>query len=340
MKLSRKFAEPNVFTQIKALFIVHRVSTEVEQNAKTEWCNALLSLRNEQDEKLGQNYFAIESVSSSGSSLSTVQELKAAAFLRCYSVYLFNFMEYQQKKLMKQTLPSLSDSWSSLSELLEGTKKVRSAAPDISLFRQITELLIKDENDILKDLTAFYEKNYQQLKKYNKNGKSEGDLIRLIQQFNPNYQGIVSDTVADKKKFIAVRSKKTEMLKKNATVMEMKKKIISSKQTKTPLRVVPAQKQTKIPTSLVDSVRKSVGQPLTKEILVVRPVVKFVKSDTQKKFEKGKGLSSLLSSVSSSFSLPSSSSFTFRKKKNPAGNKKSIINVTKKSVKTEKKCSK
>jgi hypothetical protein len=333
MKLSRKFAEPNVFTQIKALFILHRVSTQVEQNAKTEWCNALLSLRKEHDEKLGQNYFAIESVSSSASSLSTVQELKAAEFLRCYSVYLFNFMEYQQKKLMKQTLPSVSDTWSSLSELLEGTKKVRSVAPDISLFRQITELLIKDENDILKDLTAFYEKNYQQLKKYNKNGKSEGDLIRLIQQFNPNYQGFVSETVADKKKIIAVRSKKTEMLKKNATVMEMKKKIISSKQTKTPLRVVSAQKHTKIPTVLVNSVRKSVGQPLTKEILVVRPVVKFVKSDApRKEYEKGKGLSSLLSSVSSSFN--------FRKKENPAGDKKSIINVTKKSVKTEKKCSK
>jgi hypothetical protein len=342
VKLSRKFAEHNVFTQIKALYILHLVSEKVEEKAKTVWRNAVLSLRDEFDEKLGQNYFAAESVNSSLSSLTTVQELNAAEFLRYYSDYLFHFMEYQQKKITKQISSSVPDTSNDLSYLLEGIKKIRSMTSDLAVLQWTTELIINDEKDILFELTTMYEKNYQQIRKVDKSGKSEDDLIRLIQHFIPNYPKMVSDSVA-KKKIVSAQSKKVEVLKKIMVSKEMEGRISSSKQISKPppKSVAPSKQKLTIPKVLDDSVRKSVRQPAIKEKVVIPPVLKFVKSSTpRKKFEEGKGLSTLFSSVSSSLNLPSFSSLSLNKKPNQASNKKSVIDATKKSAKIEKKSSK
>eukprot|EP00981_Chlorochromonas_danica_P000718 scaffold156_cov173-Ochromonas_danica.AAC.6 len=74
-KLSRKFADVNVFSKTKAILTIHKVFQEADEKPKLAWAKAIRSMKQEVDEKVDDVFFSLESVADSSIIASNAQEL-------------------------------------------------------------------------------------------------------------------------------------------------------------------------------------------------------------------------------------------------------------------------
>ncbi len=92
-KLSRKLAETNVFSQIKVALSLHYVFQHCSDEAKVAWSKAIVSMKNEMDERLGQYFFSIDYLTDALSSAGTVLELEYIELTKNYLLYIINLLE-------------------------------------------------------------------------------------------------------------------------------------------------------------------------------------------------------------------------------------------------------
>lgn len=97
VKLSRKFAEKNVFTQLKSVIVLHTVMQSlVEPEAQTAWSTAIESMCEERDEKMNCNFFALSLIEETGSCANTAMELETTELARQYIPYVFDIIALRQ----------------------------------------------------------------------------------------------------------------------------------------------------------------------------------------------------------------------------------------------------
>ena len=61
-KFSRKLAESNIFTKLKSVLSIHKITANLEEKAQNALIESIRSLRLEIDEKVGQPFFSLDSI--------------------------------------------------------------------------------------------------------------------------------------------------------------------------------------------------------------------------------------------------------------------------------------
>lgn len=208
IKLSRKFSESNIFTQLKTCYILHYVMDQIDSKAKLEWSKAIHSMRSELDEKLGRYYFSLENISEAMISATTVMELEAVDFTRCYAQYVFKYIEYQQKRILASSstknsnkkvsttsVSSIADikSLTAIVELAEKNMKLLETnnklqelnqKVDSEIMEQVYDHLLQNQVQLLQDLIVIYENNA------NLDSHLDSEIIQLIQFYQPSFSKI------------------------------------------------------------------------------------------------------------------------------------------------------
>jgi len=91
-KFSRKLAEDNVYTKLKALMSIHRLMQYCDSGAKAAVAKCMRSLRKEYDAKTDLNFFAEECVEEAPTTAATVAELEASDLLLAYADYVYDYV--------------------------------------------------------------------------------------------------------------------------------------------------------------------------------------------------------------------------------------------------------
>lgn len=131
VKLSRKFAEPNIYTVIKTLLVVHLIMEKSSQNGRETLGNLFSCLRTEIDDKIGKIYFDVDNIEVVAKQASTVQELQAVEFARIYSSYVFEYTEIKSNFTVLTTKLEYETRISELLALKELGENVLKSSADI-----------------------------------------------------------------------------------------------------------------------------------------------------------------------------------------------------------------
>jgi hypothetical protein len=108
-KLSRKMSEASIYTKLKVLLSLHILSNNLPDKTKYVVIKCIQSLRSTIDEKVGAEFFSLDTIESSAASVSTVGEVEAVELTSAYGQYYFSFMDDVVKVLdvsMSQKLSS------------------------------------------------------------------------------------------------------------------------------------------------------------------------------------------------------------------------------------------
>jgi len=97
-KISRKLFEPNIYTKLKSLIIIHKLIEHSDHGARNAIMECINSLQKEQDPKTGQLYFSFETIEEMGKAATNVQELEAVEFTKGYASYVFDFVALRGDK--------------------------------------------------------------------------------------------------------------------------------------------------------------------------------------------------------------------------------------------------
>ena len=146
VKLSRKFAESNVYTKLKSVLVVHRLSLGVSGKAREVLLNTLVSLRSEKDEKTDDVHFAEESIEHAATDATTVAEIQAVEFARSYTSYLFELLHLRSSGSGSDScVPEIVDESSAVTNIFSSAKVLRlleqSQALEESTVRLMSTLL-------------------------------------------------------------------------------------------------------------------------------------------------------------------------------------------------------
>lgn len=173
VKLSRKFAEPNIFTKVKALWTLHRLLVASPSKVQVALSKATTSLQQEIDDKIKQQFFAVESVDDAGATAQTVSELKTVQLARVYASYVFNVIHLRNKlgvggksKRLSRSSVSVVDQWvvPLLLDVIESGEQVESKAVALAgnerdmspLVTQVVEVVRSDRSDAVAKLRKYH----------------------------------------------------------------------------------------------------------------------------------------------------------------------------------------
>ncbi len=198
-KLSRKFAEPNVYTQSKALLALHSLFQRASEEAKISWCEAIKSMREEFDQKLGIYFFSMEVIEAASTSADTVLELQLLAVNRLYSVYVFKAVDLHlaltgssTSSFQRKELNKVIKNMVNIIEVVEGGVKLERllAEVDTPLTRQILSAVLHDRKWLFQQLKKLYELILRKESCFNQNEhmviqQVEETLIQLNSDFHP-----------------------------------------------------------------------------------------------------------------------------------------------------------
>lgn len=158
VKISRKFAEPNVFTKVKALLALHRLAHLIEPRALTALAQSVASLREEDDQKTQTPFFCLDSVTQAASGAESVGELEAVELAASYAACVLDLLSARSgaarkpSKILKKknkSSPSGTGPFTDeqLSQLLQSLESVDRTAKriDTPLTEQICEVLQDDK---------------------------------------------------------------------------------------------------------------------------------------------------------------------------------------------------
>lgn len=158
-KLSRKFAENEIITQLKTSMSLHYAVQHVEESMGVEFARAIVSMMREIDGKTGTKFFDTEGIELAKRQAESVLELELAALEDIYSEYLIDLLKQrisQHSKHGKQSKPKLD----TLLRLLEDNNSVQEMASKIegsSLAAQLVEFLERDRPWLGQQLLDAYE---------------------------------------------------------------------------------------------------------------------------------------------------------------------------------------
>lgn len=158
-KLSRKFAEPNIFTQIKSLFSLHYVSSHAGAVMSQEWSKAVVSLAREVDAKTGSRFFDLDAIDEAKGQAESSLELELSAFEEEYAEYLFEVLKHRQLR-GAPTSSGWARATANAMKLWTDGKGLLSVAEQIEdspLVVQIVDLVENDLATIEKQLLVLYE---------------------------------------------------------------------------------------------------------------------------------------------------------------------------------------
>lgn len=103
-KLSRKFAEPHVFTQLKALHALLSVAFKAEDKPRLAWSRAICSMQGELDSKVDRPFFSLESLAASKAA--TAQELAGTELARLFADHAFLALQLLSDRTLSPRLAS------------------------------------------------------------------------------------------------------------------------------------------------------------------------------------------------------------------------------------------
>lgn len=158
-KLSRKFAEPSIFTQIKSLLSLHYVSSHLGAVMSQEWSKAVVSLAREVDAKTGSRFFDLEAIEEAKGQAESSLELELSAFEDDYAEYLFDFLKHRQLR-GAPTSGTWTKAATNAMKLWNDGKGLLSLAQhmeDSPLVTQIAEMVESDLAAVEKQLLVLYE---------------------------------------------------------------------------------------------------------------------------------------------------------------------------------------
>jgi hypothetical protein len=158
IKLSRKFSEKNVFTQLKVLHAIHYVVQKAEIEAQREWARAIRSIRKEKDEKSGKLYFEDDAIEEAAKYVENSIELESVEIGRQYPQYLMGMLEarlIQKVGMTNESIDKLCQLYSNASSIESMCSKV--ATP---LAEQCLEYLRVDKQWILSIVAKFAQVSY------------------------------------------------------------------------------------------------------------------------------------------------------------------------------------
>eukprot|EP01038_Epipyxis_sp_PR26KG_P006055 gene6055-8337_t len=163
-KFSRKLSENNIFTKIKSILSIHKIADNLDDKAQNAFLQSIQSLRLEVDEKFNMPFFSLESIEDTAGKASTVAELQAVELARCYSLYVFDFVDVKcntksSKSNNKNNKMNQIDRVEALITTLEQGEKVAISckAADSPLSKQCLECVLEDRAWSIKQLNKIYE---------------------------------------------------------------------------------------------------------------------------------------------------------------------------------------
>jgi hypothetical protein len=102
-KFSRKLFEPNVYTKLKSMICLHKLMQELSSGAQNAVMQSVRSLRSETDEKVGHEFFSMESIELAADSASNVAELEAVELAREYTEYVLEMIDVRGERAPKSS---------------------------------------------------------------------------------------------------------------------------------------------------------------------------------------------------------------------------------------------
>eukprot|EP01041_Mallomonas_annulata_P009943 gene9943-20675_t len=97
-KLSRKLCEPNIYTKLKCLIVLHKLIDNTGSNARIAIMECVKSLQKERDVKTEQLYFSSDTIDDMERMASNVAELETVELAKEYADYVFEFITIRGDK--------------------------------------------------------------------------------------------------------------------------------------------------------------------------------------------------------------------------------------------------
>lgn len=185
VKFSRKLAEPNVYTKLKAMVVLHKLMEIVKEKARAGLLMSVQSLRVEMDEKFGAPFFSLDAIEDAAGLAGSVAEIEAVELARVYARYVFDFMDAKGSKstaAATATSINITEEVQALLSLLEQSEEVEKCCKraNTKLNKQALESIKDDRTWILSELKELY--------KYVEAGNLRGEVEAVLKQSDRNFK--------------------------------------------------------------------------------------------------------------------------------------------------------
>ena len=172
-KISRKLYEPNIYTKIKSLLVIHKLIELTDSGARHAIMQCINSLQKEIDIKTGKLFFNTDTIDDMSKAASNVPELKAVDMAKEYAIYVLDFVNIRGDKtpLNQKSIDDVEDILKLISQSETVEEKCLDGIPSPSntkshaiqqgyqliLARECLERIKDDRIWILKHLQKIYE---------------------------------------------------------------------------------------------------------------------------------------------------------------------------------------
>ena len=157
-KLSRKLTEPNIYTKLKTLYVLHQLVILSSNEVQMAIMQCMMSLRSENDGKVNDFFFSLESVEELSDAAINVAELETSEFTKEYAAYVLDVIDARGDK--SDMTESVLDRTEVLFSLLaQGVSVENSCKDKIAgvVLKQCASAVVEERKWILKQLVKLYE---------------------------------------------------------------------------------------------------------------------------------------------------------------------------------------
>ena len=160
-KLSRKLTEPNIFTKLKALYTLLKLMTLSSDDTQMAIMQCMLSLRTENDGKVNDFFFSMESIEALADSAVNVAELETAEFTKEYATYVLDYIDAKGDKssIKEGVLDRTEILYSLLNQGIKVESKCKATIAG-AVLKQCVSAVLEERKWILKQLVKLYEVIY------------------------------------------------------------------------------------------------------------------------------------------------------------------------------------
>lgn len=217
-KLSRKLCEPNIFTKLKCLVVLHKITELSDSPARHAIMKCINTLQKETDVKTDDNYFSVESIGEMEKAANNVAELEVIELSKRYADYVFDYITIRgDKSSLSQRSAEKADLCLRLLEQGEavedhcGSKLIETS----KISRECSERMREDRSWLVKQLAKLSEMELADealesdvklaLAKYGK-GSKVGEKAKVLRPKVTVVEDEDEDAEKDEKKVEAVKS--------------------------------------------------------------------------------------------------------------------------------------
>ena len=176
VKVSRKFAEKNTYTKLKAMMVLNTLAQHSNQDLVTSLASAIEELRNSVDDKVAREFFALQGIEEAAVLATTAEELEAVHLTRLYTSYVFALLHAKQNVFSFTTAnftevvdnedeSSVEEHVVGLVDLLQRSVEISACASHSAtpLNAQCRSIVALDQKWIVSELQKGYEKDSSSL---------------------------------------------------------------------------------------------------------------------------------------------------------------------------------